>query len=77
MKECYNTGFSLKTFGLIKCRAQRKRFQGITKILKLITIRFVFRTWFDKGVKTLKELLNPNLQWATKVLRHLVVKFDF
>ena len=35
-----------------------------TKDIK-IDNKTIFRTWFDKGVKTLKDLLNPNLDFLT------------
>ena len=37
MRECCNTGLSLRMCSIIKCHAQRKQLCGITKILKLIT----------------------------------------
>ena len=46
MRECCNTGLSLKMYRVIKYHAQRKQLYGITKIFKLIRIRrrFFFGT---------------------------------
>ena len=62
MKECYNSGLSLRMCRLIKCHTQRKRLY--IKIDNK-TIFFLTCNWFYKGVKTLNKLLNLNLDFLT------------
>ena len=66
MRECYSTGLSLRIcIWSDKTLYTKKTTEWINQDIKIDNKTIFFRTWFDKGVHTVKDLVDQNLDFLT------------
>ena len=63
MRKCYNKGFKYVQNNKMPCT--KKTILWNDKDIKIDNKIIFFRTWFKKGVYTLTDLLDPNLDFLT------------
>ena len=64
MRECYITGLSLRICS-DKTLYTKKTTIWNNQDIKIDNKTIFFRTWFDKGVHTVKDLVDQNLDFLT------------